>query len=73
MPIDPSTLSALLSNLRQILVAKYFFLGAYTTLLYDHIMTLPEEVSYLLPGYAALSDRWWATDSNSVEEEEDLP
>jgi len=44
MPIDPSTLSALLSNLRQILVAKYFFLGAYTTLVYDHIMTLPEEI-----------------------------
>lgn len=36
-------------------------------------MTLPEEVSHLLPGYVALSDRWCAADSNSVEEEENLP
>lgn len=43
-PINPSVLSSLLDTLRQILVAKYFFLGAYTILLYDHIMTIPEEI-----------------------------
>jgi len=33
-----------LENLRQIQIGKYFFLGAYTMLLYDHLLTLPEEV-----------------------------
>jgi hypothetical protein len=51
---------------------QYFFLGAYTILVYDHIMTLPEEVSHLLPGYVTLNDRW-STDSNCVEEEENIP
>ncbi|KAI0305352.1 hypothetical protein B0F90DRAFT_1703754 [Multifurca ochricompacta] len=35
---------AQLENLKQIQIGKYFFLGAYTMLLYDHILTLPEEV-----------------------------
>jgi hypothetical protein len=41
-------------------------------LMYDHIITLPEEVCHLLLGCVALSDRW-ETDSNSVEEEENIP
>jgi len=30
--------------LKQIQIGKYVFLGAYTMLLYDHLLTLPDEV-----------------------------
>ncbi|KAH9994532.1 hypothetical protein BJV74DRAFT_830981 [Russula compacta] len=39
-----SSLSSTLQDLKQIQIGKYVFLGAYTMLLYDHIITLPEEV-----------------------------
>ncbi|KAN0111746.1 hypothetical protein V8E52_008126 [Russula decolorans] len=41
---QPSSLPPLLLDLKQIQIGKYFFLGAYTMLLYDHLLTLPEEV-----------------------------
>jgi hypothetical protein len=42
-------------------------------LVYDHIVTLPEEVSHLLLVCIALSDPLVVeTDPNSVEEEEDF-
>lgn len=54
---------------------QYFFLGAYTMLLYDHLLTLPEEVwcfslssrlsSMLIPCYVIAG-------SNCVEEEENV-
>jgi hypothetical protein len=55
---------------------QYVFLGAYTMLLYDHLLTLPEEVrnpspntvpsSTLIPCYPIAG-------SNGVEEEENIP
>ncbi|KAI0267290.1 hypothetical protein BC834DRAFT_1040623 [Gloeopeniophorella convolvens] len=39
-PVAPATLE----NLKQIQIGKYFFLGAITMLLYDHLLTLPDEV-----------------------------
>ncbi|KAH9171098.1 hypothetical protein EDB89DRAFT_1974175, partial [Lactarius sanguifluus] len=72
MPTDPSTLPALLENLRQILVAKYFFLGAYTILLYDHMVTIPEEIQTVwkkkktFPLYVFILVRYYALLSVSV-------
>lgn len=40
----PSPLPPLLLDLKQIQIGKYCFLGAYTMLLYDHLLTLPEEI-----------------------------
>ncbi|KAI0292302.1 hypothetical protein BC826DRAFT_447948 [Russula brevipes] len=39
-----SSLAPLLQHLSQIQDGKYFFLGGYTVLLYDHLLTLPAEV-----------------------------
>ncbi|KAI9508255.1 hypothetical protein F5148DRAFT_1198127 [Russula earlei] len=41
---QPSSLNDQLLNLKQIQIGKYFFLGAYTMLLYDHLLTFPEEI-----------------------------
>jgi len=53
---------------------QYVFLGAYTMLLYDHLLTLPDEVwsISLSPGLSSVLILWHpiAAGSNCVEEEE---
>lgn len=43
--VDSAAAPATVENLQQILAGKYFFLATLTVLLYDHLLTLPEEVS----------------------------
>jgi len=52
------------------------FLGAYTMLLYDHLLTLPEEVRNTSPNTvpsSTLIPCCLKTGSNGVEEEENIP
>jgi hypothetical protein len=58
-----------------IFTPQYVFLGAYTMLLYDHLLTLPEEVwsISLSPGLSSMLTPWYPiAGSNCVEEEENV-
>jgi len=68
----PPALLPLFQNLRQIQIGKYFFLAAYTILLYDHLLTLPEEIQTVwkkkktFPLYLFILVRYYALLSVSV-------
>ncbi|KAI0249774.1 hypothetical protein BJV78DRAFT_1224764 [Lactifluus subvellereus] len=70
MAISPPPV--ILKNLEQIQIGKYFFLGAYTMLLYDHLITLPEEIQTVwkkkktFPLYLFLLVRYYALLAVSV-------
>ena len=63
------------STIVDIFIPQYVFLGAYTMLLYDHLLTLPEEVwsISLSPGLSSMLIPWYPiAGSNCVEEEENV-
>jgi len=56
-------------------IPQYVFLGAYTMLLYDHLLTLPDEVwsISLSPGLSSMLIPYYPiAGSNCVEEEENV-
>jgi hypothetical protein len=79
---SPSICSSICSNAASPLTTftdsrfKYFFLGAYIMLLYDHLLTLPSEVRHFLLTFmlASMPIPWYSViGSDSVEEEENVP
>ncbi|KAH9962150.1 hypothetical protein BC827DRAFT_230058 [Russula dissimulans] len=72
LPHQSSSLAPLLLDLKHIQIGKYFFLGAYTMLLYDHLLTLPQEIQTIwkkkktFPLYVFILVRYYALLAMSI-------